>query len=80
MKPIIDSLEAARASKATAMGNLELAEAKVAEVQKHKVVEDRYEEALREKEVESQANALTSKKDLAQRLLDGHSSENVQSG
>ena len=82
VKPLMDSLEAARASKAAAMANLDVSNAKVAEVQKQlKALEDKYQEAMREKEeVEAQANALTSKADLAQRLLGGLASENVRWG
>ena len=82
VKPLMDSLEAARESKATALASLEAAEAKVAEVQvKLKLLGDKYEEAVKEKqEVENQAAALMTRADLAQRLVGGLASENVRWG
>ena len=82
VKPLMDSLQAARERKANALASLEVAEKKVAEVQdKLKLLEDKYEAAVAEKqEVEAQANVLMKRADLAQRLVGGLSSENVRWG
>lgn len=82
VKPLMDSLEAARASKAEALGSLDVAEKQVAEVQERlAMLEEKYNLAVTEKEeVESQANALSTRADLAQRLVGGLASENVRWG
>eukprot|EP00957_Ditylum_brightwellii_P033711 2555589-Ditylum_brightwellii.AAC.1 len=78
----MDSLEAARESKAAALASLESAQKKVADVQAQlKLLSDKYEEAVKEKkEVEDQAAALMARADLAQRLVGGLASENVRWG
>jgi len=82
VKPLMDSLEAAKESKARALESLEAAEKKVAEVQAQlKALQEKYDEATREKaEVEAQASALMTRADLAQRLVGGLASENVRWG
>ncbi|KAL7489135.1 hypothetical protein ACHAW6_014715 [Cyclotella cf. meneghiniana] len=82
VKPLMDSLQAARESKAAAIASLEVAQQKVAEVQRQLVLlKDKYKEAVREKqEVEDQAATLTTRADLAQRLVGGLASENVRWG
>jgi len=82
VKPLMDSLTAARESKASAIASLEEAQRQVAEVQEQlKVLGEKFEEAQREKkEVEDQAEALTTRADLAQRLVGGLASENVRWG
>lgn len=82
VKPLMDSLQAARESKANAIASLEAAQQKVAEVQSQlAILNENYEEAVREKqEVEDQAAALSTRADLAQRLVGGLSSENVRWG
>ena len=82
VKPLMDSLEAARQSKADALARLEEAEAKVAEVKAVlKELEEKLGRAVAEKqEVEGQATALKVKEDLAQRLVGGLSSEKVRWG
>jgi len=82
VKPLMDSLEAARESKAAALASLESAQKKVADVQAQlKLLSDKYEEAVKEKkEVEDQAAALMARADLAQRLVGGLASENVRWG
>jgi len=82
VKPLMDSLQAARQSKAAAIASLEEAQRQVAEVQQQlAMLNEKYEEAVREKkEVEDQAEALTARADLAQRLVGGLASENVRWG
>lgn len=82
VKPLMDSLQAARESKAAAIASLEGAQQKVADVQEQlALLNERYQEAVREKkEVEDQAEALTTRADLAQRLVGGLASENVRWG
>lgn len=82
VKPLMDSLQAARESKTAAIASLEAAQEKVAHVQSElKALNERYENALKEKkEVEDQAEALTTRADLAQRLVGGLASENVRWG
>jgi dynein heavy chain len=78
VKPLMDSLTAARTRKDTAMERLELARQKVAEVQSHlKYLEETYEKAMEEKRfVEDQAQTLMMRADLARRLVGGLASEN----
>ncbi len=82
MKPLMDSLQTARESKASAIASLEDAKRKVAEVQQQlAILNEKYMEAVREKkEVEDQAAVLTTRADLAQRLVGGLASENVRWG
>jgi dynein heavy chain len=82
VKPLMDSLQAARESKTAAIASLEAAQEKVAQVQSElAALNERYENALQEKkEVEDQAEALTTRADLAQRLVGGLASENVRWG
>ena len=82
VKPLMDSLNAAREKKENALKSLAVSEKKVADVQKHlKLLEERYEQAVKEKqEVQDQADALISRADLAQRLVGGLASENVRWG
>ena len=82
VKPLMDSLQAARESKAAAIASLEGAKQKVAEVQqKLAILNEKYIEAVKEKkEVEDQAAVLTTRADLAQRLVGGLASENVRWG
>jgi dynein heavy chain len=82
VKPLMDSLQAARESKAAAINSLEVARKKVAEVQQQlAILNEKYTEAVREKkEVEDQAAVLTTRADLAQRLVGGLASENVRWG
>lgn len=82
VKPLMDSLQAARASKANAIASLEEAQRQVAEVQAQlATLKAKYEEAVREKkEVEDQAETLTTRANLAQRLVGGLASENVRWG
>ena len=77
VKPLMDSLDGARASKAAALASLEIAQKQVAEVQeKLSLLEEKYNFAVKEKEeVENQANALSTRADLAQRLVGGLASE-----
>ena len=82
VKPLMDSLNAAREKKALALESLAAAEKKVANVQAMlKLLEEKYEEAMKEKkEVEDQATALQTRADLAKRLVGGLASENVRWG
>ena len=82
VKPLMDSLNAAREKKASALQSLAVAEKKVADVQAMlKLLEEKYDEAVREKqEVEDQATALQTRADLAKRLIGGLASENVRWG
>ena len=82
VKPLMDSLQTARESKASAIASLEDAKRKVAEVQQQlAILNEKYIEAVREKkEVEDQAAVLTARADLAQRLVGGLASENVRWG
>lgn len=82
VKPLMDSLEAARRSKADALARLEEAEAKVACVEAILVeLGQKLDQAVAEKqEVEEQASALKVKADLAKRLVGGLSSEKVRWG
>lgn len=82
VKPLMDSLNAARERKALALQSLAVAEKKVADVQAMlKLLEEKYDEAVREKkEVEDQAAALQTRADLAKRLVGGLASENVRWG
>ena len=82
VKPLMDSLQAARESKAAAIVSLEAAQQKVSDVQSQlATLNKKYEEAVREKqEVEDQAEKLTTRADLAQRLVGGLASENVRWG
>jgi len=77
VKPLMDSLESARASKAAALASLDTAKKQVAEVQeKLASLEEKYNNAVKEKdEVQSQADALSNRADLAKRLVGGLSSE-----
>lgn len=80
VKPLMDLLEEARAKKALALTSLESAQKNVAEVQeKLKILTEKYEAAVRDKqEVEDQAHALSTRADLAQRLVGGLASENIR--
>jgi len=82
VKPLMDSLNAARQRKESALASLAGAEAKVADVQAHlKLLEEKYNAAMSEKqEVEDQANKLIARADLAKRLVGGLASENVRWG
>ena len=82
VKPLMDSLENARASKTLAMESFNAAKQQVAEVEEQlKILEQRYDEAVREKqEVQDQADALVKRADLAQRLVGGLASENIRWG
>ncbi|KAL7443397.1 hypothetical protein ACHAXH_005661 [Discostella pseudostelligera] len=82
VKPLMDSLQAARERKAAAIASSEDAQRKVAEVQHQlAVLNEKYKEAVQEKkDVEDQAASLTTRADLAQRLVGGLSSENVRWG
>lgn len=82
VKPLMDSLTAARERKEAALSSLAAAEKKVADVQAHlKTLEEKYNEAMSEKEeVEEQARKLMERADLAQRLVGGLASENVRWG
>jgi len=80
VKPLMDSLSAARSRKDAAMERLELARHRVTEVQSHlKSLEETYERAMDEKKiVENQAQTLMTRADLARRLVVGLASENTR--
>lgn len=80
VKPLMDSLNAARQRKEAALASLAGAEKKVANVQAHlKLLEEKYNDAMDEKqEVEDQASKLMARADLAKRLVGGLASENVR--
>lgn len=82
VKPLMDSLMAARAAKASAEASLAAAEAVVAGVQeKLRVLGESLEAATQEKmEVEAQAAAGLARLGLAERLVGGLASENVRWG
>ena len=82
VKPLMDSLNAARQRKAEALSSLAAAEEIVANVQAHlKTLEEKYNAAMAEKqEVEDQANKLMARADLAKRLIGGLASENIRWG
>lgn len=82
VKPLMDSLSAARERKSLALQSLAAAEKKVIDVQNMlNLLQDRYNEAVREKkEVEDQATLLETRADLAKRLVGGLASENIRWG
>jgi dynein heavy chain len=82
VKPLMDSLEAARASKAEAEASLAAAQAIVAACDaKLKALGDKFQVATDEKaEVEAQAAAGEERLGLAERLVGGLESENVRWG
>ena len=82
VKPLMDQLEAARASKADAEASLAKAQAVVAEVDaKLKALGDKFQAATEEKaEVEAQAAAGKARLGMAERLVGGLSSENERWG
>ena len=82
VKPLMDQLEAARASKAEAENSLAKAEAVVADVNaKLKLLSDKFQAATDEKaEVENQAAAGKARLGMAERLVGGLSSENDRWG
>lgn len=82
VKPLMDSLQAARERKAAAIASSEEAQRKVAEVQQQlAMLNEKYNQAvLEKKDVEDQAATLTKRADLAQRLVGGLASENVRWG
>lgn len=82
VKPLMDQLEAARASKAAAEASLAAAQAIVAAVEtKLKALGDKFQEATEEKAVvEAQAAAGKARLGLAERLVGGLSSENERWG
>jgi len=82
VKPLMDSLEAARAAKAEAEASLAAAEAIVAAVNaKLQVLGEKFQAATEEKaEVEAQAAAGKARLELAERLVGGLSSENERWG
>ncbi|RYG70338.1 hypothetical protein EON64_00425, partial [archaeon] len=82
VKPLMDQLEQARASKAAAEASLAAAQAVVAAVDaKLKILGDKFQEASDEKaEVEAQAAAGKTRLSLAERLVNGLSSENERWG
>ena len=79
VKPLMDSLNAARARKEAALASLAAAEKKVAAVQVHlEHLENEYNDAMREKqEVEDQADKLMTRADLAKRLVGGLASKHI---
>ena len=82
VKPLMDSLEAARASKATAEADLAQAEETVRGVEELLAkLEEKFQAAVAEKqEVEDYANGLMTREDLAKRLVGGLASENERWG
>eukprot|EP00981_Chlorochromonas_danica_P009567 scaffold2734_cov243-Ochromonas_danica.AAC.5 len=82
VKPLMDQLEAARASKAAAEASLAAAQATVAAVDaKLKALNEKFQEATEEKQiVEEQAAAGKARLSLAERLVGGLSSENDRWG
>jgi len=82
VKPLMDQLEAARASKAAAEASLAAAQATVAAVDaKLRILGDKFQEATDEKAiVEAQAAAGKARLGLAERLVGGLSSENERWG
>ena len=82
VKPLMDSLEAARASKAAAEASLAAAMAIVADVDaKLKALGEKFQVATNEKaEVEAQAAAGKARLGMAERLVGGLSSENDRWG
>lgn len=82
VKPLMDSLNAARQRKEGALSSLAAAKIEVANVQAHlKSLRNTYNAAMAEKqEVEDQANKLMARADLAKRLVGGLASENIRWG
>jgi dynein heavy chain, axonemal len=82
VKPLMDSLEAARASKAEADASLKVSTDAVAAVEaKLQALQDRFMEATEEKaKVEAEAAACLARLGLAERLVGGLSSENERWG
>eukprot|EP00937_MAST-01D_sp_MAST-1D-sp2_P001625 g1625.t1 len=82
VKPLMDSLAEAQASKAAADSAKAAAQAEVAEVQAQlQELEETFKQATAEKqEVEEQAAACNARLDLANRLVGGLSSENERWG
>merc|ERR1711871_1627300 len=82
VKPLMDSLEAAKNSKAAADSSLAAAEAVVAGVQeKLQMLQDKFVAATEEKAaVEAEAAACLERLGLAERLVNGLSSENERWG
>jgi dynein heavy chain len=82
VKPLMDSLEAARASKAAADASLEASNQCVAAVEaKLQQLQDKFMEATEEKaKVEAEAAACLNRLGLAERLVGGLSSENERWG
>jgi dynein heavy chain, axonemal len=82
VKPLMDSLNAAREAKANAEASLAAAQAVVAAVQaKLKILSDNLQAATEEKaEVEAQAAAGLARLGYAERLVNGLASENVRWG
>lgn len=82
VKPLMDQLDAARATKAGAEASLAAAQAVVASVEmKLKALSEKFEEATNEKAVvEAQAAAGKARLGLAERLVGGLSSENERWG
>eukprot|EP00611_Tribonema_gayanum_P021674 TRINITY_DN4214_c0_g1_i1.p1 TRINITY_DN4214_c0_g1~~TRINITY_DN4214_c0_g1_i1.p1 ORF type:complete len:1693 (-),score=702.71 TRINITY_DN4214_c0_g1_i1:70-5124(-) len=82
VKPLMDSLESARASKAAADESLRISTEAVAGVEARlKQLEDRFTEATEDKaRVEAEAAACLARLGLAERLVGGLSSENERWG
>lgn len=82
VKPLMESVEAAKASKDAAMARLEDAQRKVDEIEfQLNMLNKEFDEANDEKcKAEQEAEELTSRKNLAKRLIDGLASENVRWG
>jgi dynein heavy chain len=82
VKPLMDSLEEARASKAESEASLEAANTIVAAVnEKLRILGEKYKTATEEKaEVEAQAAAGKARLGMAERLVGGLSSENERWG
>ena len=82
VKPLMDALEEANATKAAADNSLAIAAGKVAAVEADlQALQDKFEEATKEKAaVEAQAEACQQRLSLAERLVSGLSSENTRWG
>lgn len=82
VKPLMDALEEANASKEAADSSLAVAAGKVASVEAElQKLQDKFEEATQEKAaVEAQAEACLKRLGLAERLVQGLSSENTRWG
>jgi dynein heavy chain len=82
VKPLMDSLDVARASKAAALGTLALVQAEVAEVEAQLAeLEETFKKATDEKaKVEAMAAACLDRLALAERLIGGLASENERWG